>query len=329
MSAAAPMTEHAVDGFLGQRRVVEHDNPHADRFGYMPGVFSAKVEVRKTGYAYLPQGRLIRFQTFSRGGDYNIGHIENPKQPEFRSYEVTAAEAAENAKTEFNAADEIDQGFVDIPQLIGNPQAQAYFDAVHPSFESIGHTCPFGLAICPTCRLEMLASGDYAEYLDRLVVESNLDIDILNATVNAVRSACERYSTYAAQAWNDVVQKQEIAKNQQGMVIIGRAHHHWRKSVHIMTAQEVEDNRFSRLLPTPAGARSTPTESEEIQALRAENAANQERLAALEAKFSQNTSAAPVLCSGTTGNGEQCKNNATKDGRCGKHPLGEQANEAQ
>jgi hypothetical protein len=70
--------------------------------------------------------------------------------------EISAESAYKNAIIENQVIESFDNGFRAIEVLAGDPLAENYFDALHPSFEIIGHECPRKLEVCPTCRKDLL-----------------------------------------------------------------------------------------------------------------------------------------------------------------------------
>jgi hypothetical protein len=159
---AAPTTPGAFKGFVGTTRSQEQDkNPHAYRYAYMPGVWLAKSEPLHTGYAFFPQGELIGFKTFQRGGLFDFVAGLNGTAPVHNKIgEVTAQFAAYHAQIEYQAAEGFDNGFRLFDSLTGEQNAEHYFAALHPAFSLVDHVCPRNLEVCPTCRKDVLPVSD-------------------------------------------------------------------------------------------------------------------------------------------------------------------------
>lgn len=255
MSAAAIETAapEAFDGFVGSDRSVARENPHALRYAYMPGVFYAQSEARVTGYTFFPQGQLITFRTFPVGGHFNSASIEDKKAPSSRIVEITAEDALANAGIEYPIFESVDQGFVGLPALTGDKNAQDYFNLLHPPFAAVGHECPFGLTVCPTCRAEWLESEGAKNYFN---THKNFDTDsnVALAVKQSLYDSVTRFKAYCDQSWQELADQFERTRNAGTPFVMAKSHHHTRKCIHELTMEDRELNRLREMTSSNAAA---------------------------------------------------------------------------
>lgn len=255
MSAAAIETAapKAFDGFVGQDRSAARMNPHAERYGYMPGCYSAQADARTTGHIFFQQGTLITFRTFPSGGHFNSAVIEDPKAPASRIMEITAEGALANAGLEYPVWDTVDQGFVGIPALTGNDRAHDYFNLLHPPFPVIGLECPSGLEVCPTCRKEWLESEASKRYFNENKY-FDADTDVALKVKEALYASVTRFSNYCENAWGELADQWERSRNAGTPFVFDKSHQHTRKCIHAPSTEDRELNRLRAMTDANAEA---------------------------------------------------------------------------
>jgi hypothetical protein len=301
-TAAAPET---FDGFVGQDRSQARQNPHAQRFAYMPGAYYAQSNPRTTGYVFFPQGELITFRTFPVGGHYNSAVVEDSKAPSTRLLEITAEEAITNAGIEYPIFESIDQGFKGIPELTGNIHAADYFSLLHPPFSAFDYSCPAGLTVCPTCRAQWLESDASKDYYNSKKAFDD-DRGVALAVKEALYDSCTRFKNYCEQEWRQLADGYERSRNAGTPFVMDNSHHHTRRCIHQPTMEDRELNKIREMSASTAASIgeavrgvSTPqgfsdAELAMIYAERAKRASAPE----VTTEFNMGT---PVLCEGEKG----------------------------
>jgi len=230
-SATQTAPAQSFDGFVGNSKPMDPGtNPHSPRYAYMPPVQSARSEARTTGYVFFNPGSLITFRTFSSGGWHNPEFYQNAKAATL-TREFSAEMAAYNASILYASVEGHDVGFTLLPMLTGIPNANSYFEALHPSFAELGHQCPSGLVECPTCRMAWFESDGSSNYFENN--SQGLDRNLAFKVKEALYNATVRYRDFAEMMWTEFADGYERTRNSQHPFTLKKEHHHYRKGLHL------------------------------------------------------------------------------------------------
>lgn len=223
-------------------------DPRRRRFLYNPGIYLMLKEPRESGrqHSIIPDG-LVRFDTAtlkSENFDINVDPSEYKKEV---MKEYSAAWFIRNVDWSFH-----DQGSRELTALTmledpilttqGKPNltefvksAQGYYNAIHPSFAEVGFECPFGQAVCATCRLSLLGDEDpesvpviIRERMDKLPDQTAAEQTRLQLV-----EANQSYLNYASNRWSTILAEREGKKTgQPGLGVLDESCHHVRLHLH-------------------------------------------------------------------------------------------------
>lgn len=245
----APQVDTGTIARSTNRQINPDNDPNRRRFGYAPGAWIMDIEPRLSGRQsqYIPQGILVRFETATlRVENFDI---EKPHWTPQVERAFPAAEFIGHVKDRFQKP-EADWGFRELAVLTPLDEAvyrdgvlvkadggDAYFAAVHPSFEALKHECPTGLTVCPSCRIPFLY--DEAGVTARATA-AGLDPDIADALRLQLLEANEAFHAYATARWAEICGELDEVKNggTQGIKALKRGEHHIRRVLHELAPED-------------------------------------------------------------------------------------------
>lgn len=220
-------------------------DPRVRRFGYNPGVWEMVVDQRKSGLQepLIPGGVLIPFETVDMNSENYEGVLKkNARAPEILK-EKTAAWLIRNVVNAYGGTGMKDKGFRELTPLmpLTDYEARQVFYSVHPTFGMVGHTCPYQMDVCPTCRLEMLA-----DYIPQSKVEEALQ-GILVASNT-------RYAAYASQKYASLLSEMERRHGGEnnGITTLKEPEHWMRRQLHQPKPADMQMDMAAKLAAAQA-----------------------------------------------------------------------------
>lgn len=232
-------------------------DPRRRRFGYNPGVLWMEVDPQHSGrqQRLLPAGRLIPFESAElRVENFDIN--SNAWTPQ-KTEEFKAAWFIGNAKTRY-----AEDGFVEVSCLthLDDPKVdgrglevepsvpRAYFEAVHPAFNSVGLECPFDAertaeqkGTCVTCRLALLGNEEKpSERLRTYIEASGLDPELCESLrlelLASNTTLAEKYTIRWAEITGEL---DERHAGRDGLPTLKTGEHHIRRHLHQPTPAQI------------------------------------------------------------------------------------------
>lgn len=267
--------------------VEEGISPRVRRWGLMPPMFVCEMEPRESGQSEraIPTGEMVLFETAERmEQNFNINDLDFVFA---EKKERSAKWYMDNVKKQYAAF-----GFVELDMLtpLEDDVAQAYFDAIHPTFRSINHSCPESLTNCATCRIAMLESQSFSG------TQEDLRLRALQSYV--------AYHGQANERWSALVGEREDRKNgRPGIAKFGEAEHHLRRNLHAVDPDFAAANAAKGYGDASAeGMRAIGGSiGDAVSQLAANQAAAEERAAAAEQRHSEQMAAMMQLIANNGG----------------------------
>lgn len=188
--------------------------------GFAPGCNAMVMTPLGSGQQseFIPQGQLIIFKPkVERGVDPDW----KPMQTEYSGQQFLDRVASRFQYGEhdwgFRALDMLDE--LDYDKETGWDEADAYFDIVHPTFESLGKTCESDLEVieaninydvampCQTCRLAFLNSDECRERMDSSGLDGEILDELRTRLIESYRAGAAFHRLKLGQTDSDIMGK--------------------------------------------------------------------------------------------------------------------------
>jgi len=267
-------------GAVAQSAILDPlDNPRSVRWGIGAGLLLMKAEPRETGMqlGIVPQGELVAFfgDTFS----VDAGSLEGDRSV---PYELTPLEAINKVVDDYGNIDK-PKGFREIKSLAGiidEKQIAAIEFIVNAPFETLEHTCPEGLTVCPTCRLELLK--DVPARIQGLAPQFGVDADLCTKVLEDIRIANQELHTYYTNEWANIkAELENSSKGGRGIKSLTVDHLYIRACLHESAPEEKQaqiQTAYSQVLAEQMAEASKQTAQMFAEALKTSQSGSDDRM---------------------------------------------------